>query len=236
MSAAIIVTRACDTVFRFRGTMAAMTGRFHPTRAALRELVSAITGVLVGAAVSISLGVAAGLIAGWATLALVYLVWAGIVIWPMGAEATRTHARIEDPGRRTARLVAVIGSVASLGAVAVVLLQTRDADQGTAALLAGISVLAVAASWGLIQVDYLLRYARLYYADPEGGIDFNQQEAPQYTDFAYFSLGLGMTYQVADTNVLTGALRREVIAQTLLAYLFGAVILATVINLVTSLA
>ena len=56
-----------------------------------------------------------------------------------------------------------------------------------------------------------------------------------YTDFAYFSFGLGMTYQVADTNVRTDAVRRIVLAQTLLAYLFGAVILATVINLVTGL-
>ena len=44
-----------------------------------------------------------------------------------------------------------------------------------------------------------------------------------------------MTYQVADTDVTRESIRRVVIAQTLLAYVFGAVILATVINLVTSL-
>ena len=44
-----------------------------------------------------------------------------------------------------------------------------------------------------------------------------------------------MTYQVADTDVTTNEIRRIVIAQTLLAYLFGAVILATVINLVSGL-
>jgi uncharacterized membrane protein len=44
-----------------------------------------------------------------------------------------------------------------------------------------------------------------------------------------------MTYQVADTNVQTNRMRRLVLGQTLLAYLFGAVILATVINLVTGL-
>lgn len=56
-----------------------------------------------------------------------------------------------------------------------------------------------------------------------------------YSDFGYFSLGLGMTYQVADTNVQANEFRRLVVAQTLLAYLFGAVILATVINLVSGI-
>ena len=59
------------------------------------------------------------------------------------------------------------------------------------------------------------------------GIDFHQNEDPSYVDFAYFSVGLGMTYQVADTDVGSTAIRRIVIGQTMLAYLFGAVILAT---------
>lgn len=81
----------------------------------------------------------------------------------------------------------------------------------------------------------MLRYARVFYQDDRGGIDFAQQEDPEYTDFAYFSVGLGMTYQVADTTVRSNAIRRIVIAQTLLAYLFGAVILATIINFIATL-
>ena len=210
-------------------------GALHHTRALLREAVAVAVGIGVAAAVSGVLGLAAGLLAGWAALAVIDVGWVLSVVWRMDAAQTRAHALIEDPGRRVARVVAVLGSVASLGAVVVVLVQTRDADEVTSFLLAGIAVVAVAASWALIQVDYLLRYAREYYGEPGGGIDFNQAEPPAYTDFAYFSLGLGMTYQVADTNVTRGEIRRIVIAQTLLAYLFGAVILATVINLVTSL-
>jgi len=44
-----------------------------------------------------------------------------------------------------------------------------------------------------------------------------------------------MTYQVADTNVTRNAIRRIVIAQTTIAYVFGALILGTIINLVTGL-
>jgi len=207
--------------------------RHHQVRT--RTIASLLVGAVAGAAVGTFLGVAAGLLAGWAVLAMVNVVWVLLTVWPMDAAQTRAHARVEDPGRRAARVIAVIGSLASIAAVLVVVLQAKQADGWTAFALAGTAVLSVAASWLLIQVDYMLRYARLYYAAPVGGIVFNQQEAPEYTDFAYFSVGLGMTYQVADTNVTTNAIRRIVIAQTMLAYLFGALILGTIINLITGL-
>lgn len=200
-----------------------------------RGLSSLVVGIVAGIIVAPFLGLAAGLLAGWAALALTSVLIVLPFVWRMDAAQTRAHATAEDPSRRLTRLVALVGSIASLGAVAVVLFQARHAGELVSFLLAGISVVAVAASWGLIQVDYLLRYAHMYYTEPVGGIVFNQDEDPNYSDFAYFSVGLGMTYQVADTNVTVNAIRRTVVAQTLLAYLFGAVILATVINLVTSL-
>lgn len=206
-------------------------------RVRLRTGASFVVGALGGVAVGAFQGVAAGILVGWGTFALANVVWVLLVVWPMDAAATRAHATAEDVGRTAARLIAVVGSVASLAAVLVVVVQARSAHGWTAFALAGSAVFCVAASWALIQVDYLLRYARMYYADGgvRGGIVFNQDDDPQYTDFAYFSVGLGMTYQVADTNVTRTDLRRVVIAQTLLAYLFGAVILGTIINLITGL-
>jgi len=196
--------------------------------------VAVLTGVAAGFLVTSFLGLAAGLLAAWGALSLVSTVWILLVTWRMDAAQTRAHATEEDPGRRIARLIAVTGSFVSIAAVLVVVLQARHAHGWTQFALAGIAVLSVAASWGLIQTDYMLRYAKLYY-DGSRGISFNQDEDPQYTDFAYFSVGLGMTYQVADTNVTRNAIRRIVIAQTTIAYVFGALILGTIINLVTGL-
>jgi uncharacterized membrane protein len=66
-------------------------------------------------------------------------------------------------------------------------------------------------------------------------VDFNQQEPPQYLDFAYLALTLGMTYQVSDTAIRSSAVRRTALRHALLSFLFGAVILASTINLVVSL-
>jgi uncharacterized membrane protein len=181
------------------------------------------------------LDVWAAVLAGWGAAAATSVVWILANVWRMDAAETRRHARRENPGRLVSRFLAVVGSCASLIAVVIVLLETGKMSPPGSYVLALIAVLAVAASWALIQVDYMLRVAAEYYSDPVGGIDFNQDEDPMYTDFAYFAFGLGMTYQVADTNVRTNAVRKLVLAQTLLAYLFGAVILATVINLLTGL-
>jgi uncharacterized membrane protein len=200
-----------------------------------RSIVAAVVGVAAAFLVAPFLGIAAGLLAGWSGFAVTSVAWVAILIWPMDGARTRAHAREEDPGRSVARLVALIGSVASLGAVTVVLIQTQNTSELESYFLAAIAVVSVAASWTLIQADYMLRVAHIYYGDPVGGIDFNEEEEPSYTDFAYFSLGIGMGYQVGDSAVRTNEIRRLVISQSLLAYLFGAVIIGTVVNLVIDL-
>lgn len=210
----------------------------HHSRVAVRGPVSIAVGLVVGGAVTPLLGWGAGLLAGWSALAIVNLVWLLGALWRMDAAQTHAHATNEDPGRTLARTIALAGSLASLGAVIAVLAHSGD-DPATARVVAGVAIVAVASSWALIQVDYMLRYAHRYYARVDagrgGGIDFNQEEPPMYSDFGYFSVGLGMSYQVSDTNIQANEIRRIVVAQTLLAYLFGAVILATVINLVAGL-
>lgn len=201
----------------------------------LRWSVSALVGTVVGVTAGLFLGVSAGLLAGWGALAVVSTTWAFRQIWHMDAATTRDHATMEDPGRSAARVIALVGSVVSLAAVVVVVVHSRNSQGLDAYILAGIALVSVFASWALIQLDYTLRYAEEYYQDDLKGIDFNQPDDPAYADFIYFSTGLGMTYQVADTNVTSGQIRRIVVAQTTLAYVFNTGIIATAISLVTGL-
>jgi uncharacterized membrane protein len=201
----------------------------------LRAALSIVAGAVAGVLVAPYLGIAAGILSGWGVFALVNVVWVLPLIWHMDAASTRAHATLEAPARQVARLISIIGSIVSLGAVLVVIIQAQKAPGAEEYVLAGVAVLSVASSWALIHTEYVLRYARMYYTEPVGGIDFNQQEDPEYTDFVYFSVGLGMTYQVSDTNITRNEFRRVVIAQTVLGYLFGTVILASIINLVVGL-
>jgi uncharacterized membrane protein len=86
-----------------------------------------------------------------------------------------------------------------------------------------------------VQTVFTSRYARLYYSHPAGGIDFNQEAPPRYSDFAYLAFTVGMTFQVSDTDLQTSAVRATALRHALLSYLLGAVILATTINLISGL-
>lgn len=201
----------------------------------LRAIVSIAGGAAAAAGTVPLLGVAAGILSAWCTFALVNVVWVLVLIWHMDAASTRAHATVEAPGRRIARLISITGSLVSLAAVGIVMVQAHKTPGVEQYVLAGIALLSVISSWMLIHTEYVLRYARMYFSDPIGGIDFNQQDDPQYTDFVYFSVNLGMTYQVSDTNITRNEFRRVIIAQTLLGYVFGTVILASIVNLVVGL-
>ncbi len=97
-------------------------------------------------------------------------------------------------------------------------------------------MLTVALSWALVQTVFALRYAHEYYTAPVGGIDFKtKDEQPDYQDFAYVAFTVGMTFQVSDTDIQARRIRRTVLRHALLAYLFGAVILAVMVNVIASL-
>ncbi|MEO7373279.1 MAG: DUF1345 domain-containing protein [Terrimesophilobacter sp.] len=172
---------------------------------------------------------------GWAVAALVYSSWVWLIIGKMDAEATADHATEEDPSRATTDLMILGASLASLAAVAIILIAAHAAKGAPQVLLAASAVGSVALSWILVHTLFTLRYARLYYRGSVGGINFNQAEMPQYSDFAYLAFTLGMTFQVSDTNIQTHEIRSTALRHSLLSYVFGSVILATIINLVAGL-
>lgn len=175
------------------------------------------------------------LVAGWIASALTYTVWVWTRIARLDSVETRNHATREDPSRTLADTLLVIASIASLAIVAFILVKAASIVGIERAVLAGLAIASVALSWALIHTLFTLRYAYLYFDSSEGGVDFNQDDDPTYGDFAYLSFTLGMTYQVSDTALRSREFRVTALRHTLLSYLFGAVILATVINLVAGL-
>jgi uncharacterized membrane protein len=173
---------------------------------------------------------------GWAVACVIYLVWVWLVIGRLDATATSAHATREDPTRTVGDLLIVLAGVASLVAVAFVLIQAKGSHGTTKDLLAGLALASVALSWFLVHTVFTLRYAMLYYSGPDGGIDFNQKEQPTYLEFAYLAFTIGMTFQVSDTNIELHSIRATALRHGLLSFLFGSVILATTINLVAGLA
>jgi uncharacterized membrane protein len=178
---------------------------------------------------------APALLMGWDLAAVIYLVMVWVAVYRMNAEVTARMAGREDPSSPVAELVVVAASIAALVAVGFALVRAGQTTGSTKALLIGLGAVSVVVSWLVVHTVYMLRYARNYYTEPAGGIGFNEEDLPAYLDFAYFSFTIGMTFQVSDTNITRKVIRRLALHHALLSYLFGAVILATAINVFASL-
>ena len=96
-------------------------------------------------------------------------------------------------------------------------------------------------SWLMTQVTFGLRYAHEYYAtspghtEVDGGLQFPGEGKPDYLDFLYFSLVLGMTFQVSDVQITSRKLRRLATVQGILSFMFNTVIVALTVNIAASL-
>jgi uncharacterized membrane protein len=171
----------------------------------------------------------------WAAAAFTIVVRVWLRIRGMSPADTRAHAQAEDFSRPASDVAVLAACAASLIAVGFLLVRAGRHTGSDKALLIFLAIVVVAVSWATVHTIYVLKYGDLYYGVPEGGIDFNDRDQPDYRDFAYLAFTIGMTYQVSDTSLQAKALRRVALRHALLSFLFGAVILAVAINTVASL-
>jgi uncharacterized membrane protein len=156
-------------------------------------------------------------------------------IWLFDASQTARRAEREDPGKVLADAVLLSASVISLAAVVVVLVKAANSSALVRDLLVAFSAVSVVIAWVVVHTVFTLRYARLYYLDEDGGIDFNEADPPRYSDFAYLAFTIGMTFQVSDTDIQDKTIRATILRHMWLSYVFGAVIVAITINLIAGL-
>jgi uncharacterized membrane protein len=204
-----------------------------------RVVLVAVLGLVVGIVVGLLYRVVVAPLVGYDAATLVYLGYVWWRIWPLDAEGTAELALAEDPTHPTADVTLLSAAVVSLGAVAWAIVRSHSSHGATRGIEIGLGIASIALSWLLVHTIFTLKYARLYYGgapQAEGGVEFEHEVRPPYSDFAYLAFTIGMTFQVSDTDLQSAEYRRLALRHALLSYLFGAVILASAINLVAGLA
>ncbi|MDO4244878.1 MAG: DUF1345 domain-containing protein [Deinococcus sp.] len=205
-----------------------------PRTAAVRLMMGAVVGVLCALLLPSHWFWEARVLTGWNVFCLVNL----LRLWPLlrlAPDDVAAHATREDETRPLAATLTTAAALVSLVGVFVTLHEAGQ-HQGTVAYaLTGLGVLTTALSWLLVQAEYMLHYARRFYSDG-AGVRFVQRGTddplpdPDYFDFLYLSLTIGMTYQVSDTNLDTREMRRLLLGHAALSYFFSVVIIAVTIN------
>lgn len=193
-------------------------------------VVAIVAGVAAAVATGIALGWDLAALAGWDGFLVVFMLQ---IIASLVHNSTKV-IKTEVMSHSMLDTIVVVASVASLGAVIVLI---TGKQSGIAHIIFGL--VSVVLSWIAVHTLFMLRYAALYYhKGAPGGIEFNNKDGakPMLSDFAYLAFTIGMTYQVSDTVVEDSAIRRTVLMQALVAFIFGVVIIASTINFMISLA
>lgn len=104
-----------------------------------------------------------------------------------------------------------------------------------------LALLAVPLGWATIHMLAAFHYAHEYYRDGSdgndvGGITFDRTSRPGIAEFLYFAYVIGMTAQVADTNLTTTAMRKAVMAHGMASFFYNTLLLALAVNAAITLA
>lgn len=210
------------------------TPRFRHVSARFRVNTCGLVGVAVGAAASAWSPWQFSVLVGWCAMAAVLLAWVWLDVLPCDATHTRMRATLEDNSRGAALAVVSSASVLSLCGMALGLVKANHSHHAWKVALTVAAVATVVSAWAVVHTMFTLRYAHVYYSEPEGGIDFHDCQLPDYGDFAYVAFTVGMAFAVSDTDVKGRVMRRTVLKHSLLSYLFGAVVVGMTINIMAS--
>ena len=156
-------------------------------------------------------------------------------------DAMARNAEAQQEGEWTVFAITLAGVVISFAALTRVLSTAKDMPVGFERKLyiAGVA-LTLLLSWLVTHVVFALRYAHEYYErsagarDVDGGLEFPGGVPPDYWDFLYFAMVLGMTFQVSDVQITSRKLRRLATVHGLIGFLFNTVIVALTVNIAAS--
>ncbi|MFJ3367248.1 DUF1345 domain-containing protein [Pseudomonas sp. NPDC086251] len=147
-------------------------------------------------------------------------------------------AEIEDENAGLVLFVVCIAAMASLATITFELAGSHSLDTYHKLLHYGFTGLTVIGSWLLIGVIFSLHYARLFYtwSGKEPALRFAEGLlTPNYWDFLYFSFTVGVAVQTSDVGVATREMRKIVLAQSLIGFVFNTAILGFSINIAAGL-
>ena len=148
----------------------------------------------------------------------------------------RRRAAGQDEGAIVILVLTVAAALASLLAIVALLgtSATGAAPRRPVELI--LATITIVLSWAFIHTIFALHYAHEFY-DESGvrGLAFpGGAEEPDYWDFVYFALVIGMTSQVSDVGITTKEIRRTVAAHGVVSFFFNAALLALTVNIAAS--
>ena len=177
----------------------------------------------------------------WIVFTLSFLICSWIVIIQRSVSQIRKKAKEDDGSATLLFLMVLISSFAGILTVLLIIV-SKDSTIQHSLLFLPTCILGMILSWVMVHTIYIFHYAHKYYDSMKkgldeihGGLNFPGDEEPDYFDFAYFSFGLGCTFQVSDISITSRKIRRIALFHGLLSFVLNTFVVALTINLIAGL-
>jgi uncharacterized membrane protein len=202
-----------------------------------------VSGVLGALAAIVATGVdnAVGrCLVGWNVGVWFYLAWTGWTMIHSDQAHLKRVAVAQAEGATTVLAIVALSALASFGAIFMELAAAKASVPKQAWPHVLFTLSTVTGSWLLVPTLFSLNYASLYHvnAGDNSGLKFPEQAQdfePDYGDFLYFSFTIAVASQTADVTISSRPMRRLVLLQSVLSFVFNTTILAFTINIAASL-
>ena len=203
---------------------------------------AAVIGLLAFLLSPTSLGPAPRIVFAWDLAALALLSMFVLLLLREGDNETMArNAAAQEEGEWTVFAITIAGVFVSFAALTRVMGLAKDMVGMERKFYVGTVALTLFLSWLVTHVVFALRYAHEYYerhpdsSRVDGGLAFPGDLPPDYWDFLYFAMVLGMTFQVSDVQIDSRKMRRLATVHGLIGFLFNTVIVALTVNIAATL-
>lgn len=170
---------------------------------------------------------------GWnaAVILLLPLIW--LHLGRLRPDQLRERYRADDPSAPVILLVVVSAAVLSIAAIVAFLATLKSVPPDDKVAHIVLASLTVIDSWLLVPSVFTVHYADMFYSadPPEQPLVFPETPQPVFWDFVYFSFTIAAACQTADVSTRHVAIRRVVIIQSVISFLFNVTILGFAINI-----
>lgn len=206
--------------------------RQHP-----RLLVAAAAGAATGACLPSAWSMISRLLAAWDCGVGLFLVL--MFVWMMRTGPARLRSRYaeEDQSARLILAVVVCAALLSVAAILDPLATLRKVTGIEHDAHMALAAATLVGSWLLVPTVFTAHYAGMYYSTGgnEPPLEFPGTPNPDLWDFAYFSFTIAAACQTSDVSTTHGAVRKVVLAQTIVSFVFNLAILGFAINVTAGL-
>ncbi|EGT3623596.1 DUF1345 domain-containing protein [Morganella morganii] len=175
------------------------------------------------------------LILSWNAFSWIYLLFLFERIINKKVKDIRKLTKIEDESARMVMFFLLAGCCVSLLVLFFALGGHGNLTGNDKAVQYILTASTLVSSWLLLPAGFTMHYAHLYYNNPQQDTPWllfpDKPAEPGYSDFMYFSFTIAVASQTADVEIASSPMRRAVLMQSIVSFIFNMAILGLCINI-----